>query len=434
MQPPRVEFWVPNRTFNGWVDDMLSEFPDATRMPMNMTVGWGKSIREAGQLCAKHFDERWADVPDVVVFTNGERFTDAYYRSVEYWRTVPLVFYAHGTDFSYGEPMRDWSIVLEDLLKMHLAQAVVWPAEGQMEWTLTKYYDQFYHTDDLSIWLHDIREKSYVVPPGQDLTYLSAQPQRKDGDGVPTILWNHRMQTDKQPSKFFHALEVLAERGHDFKVAICSRPTGTRVAQRYNEFRERLADRIIHEGHVNDRDSYARIVEGSDIVVNCSESEGASRSVLEAVYAGAIPVLPSSGAFPEMFSAREALFYVHSDDDRGLIHALEEAINGPEPALERPNEKLFFNYSLIGAAEQLHYICVNVYEAVVERSEMPRSKKIEQLAEFVERSGSGGVTDKQLLDHLGWGTPDWWAQYAFALKYRGFRKTEGKWYARDLVD
>ena len=60
-----------------------------------------------------------------------------------------------------------------------------------------------------------ITEKSSVLHLGLDLSRFDKHQCEKDS-GTPLLLWNHRWEYDKNPEKFFNALEILSEKGLDF--------------------------------------------------------------------------------------------------------------------------------------------------------------------------------------------------------------------------
>ncbi len=142
------------------------------------------------------------------------------------------------------------------------------------------------------------RERSVVVPVGVDL--LRIGPLR-DREGVATILWNHRWDPDKAPGEALEALGVLAAEGLDFRVVLAGesfvgQPVEHRIAV------EALGDRVVNEGYLDDA-GYVDALHSADVVVGTARQEFFGVSVVEAMYAGALPVVPDRLVYPERIPA-----------------------------------------------------------------------------------------------------------------------------------
>ena len=71
-----------------------------------------------------------------------------------------------------------------------------------------------------------LRHKSHVLPVGIDLRRLDPPPPAADPDAAPLILWNQRLEFDKNPESFISLLVELAEAGGTFRVAPCGERFG----------------------------------------------------------------------------------------------------------------------------------------------------------------------------------------------------------------
>lgn len=171
-----------------------------------------------------------------------------------------------------------------------------------------------------------VRNRSIVVPVGADLAAIRSIP-RASGER-PLILWNQRWEYDKGPAEFVGAIEALADAGLDFDVAIA----GERPADQPPELaacRAMLGDRLVHDGHAALAD-YRTLLRRADIVVSAARHEFFGLAVVEAIAAGAFPVLPNRLVYPERIPAefQDACLY----DDGGLVERLRWAITHPTEA------------------------------------------------------------------------------------------------------
>lgn len=145
-------------------------------------------------------------------------------------------------------------------------------------------------------WLPEIRDKSHVLP--LPLTFSESEftpsPPRETG---PLILWNHRWEWDKSPEVFCDALIALAARDVPFRVAFC----GERFRSAppcFNEARDVLGERVVAFGHAPMQEYQAHL-HSADIVVSTAIHEFFGISIVEAIDAGAMPLVPNRLAYPE---------------------------------------------------------------------------------------------------------------------------------------
>ena len=153
--------------------------------------------------------------------------------------------------------------------------------------------------------IDEIRKKSFVIYPGIDVPAY----ERKEPNEVPSILWNHRWEYDKNPDEFFEALFNLKD-SYDFKVVVCGEEKKNPPAI-FNKAKEVLKDRIIHWGFAESRESYIELLKTCDIAPVTANHEFFGLSVLEAAASGVIPILPKRLSYPELFPPDqfEKLFY-----------------------------------------------------------------------------------------------------------------------------
>ncbi len=115
------------------------------------------------------------------------------------------------------------------------------------------------------------------------------------------IVWNHRWEYDKEPDLFADALLELAAAGIDFRLALLgARPrTGSSALER---IRATLADRIVADGRVEAAE-YRALLGRAGIAISTARHEFQGLAMLEAVSAGAAPLVPDALCYTEQYPA-----------------------------------------------------------------------------------------------------------------------------------
>ena len=167
----------------------------------------------------------------------------------------------------------------------------------------------------------DIKDKCSILPIGLD---LSSKFEMVKGEKT-TILWNHRWESDKNPELFYRALIHLKKHGFEFKLIICGKEYRSRPVA-FDQIKEDFKDDIIHWGFVEDRSMYWTLLSQSDVALTTSNQDFFGISVVEAIHAGCIPLLPNRLAYPEHIpqSFHKDLLY-NSEED--LFIKLEKLMN-----------------------------------------------------------------------------------------------------------
>jgi glycosyltransferase involved in cell wall biosynthesis len=145
--------------------------------------------------------------------------------------------------------------------------------------------------------LDAVAAKSVVLPVGCELAHLARGPKVDP----PLILWNHRWDDDKHPEVFLELMSRLAATGAHFGVAL--------AGERFVDQRARLepavaalGDLVVLDGHLS-RDEYSAVIAAAAIVVSTAEQEFFGIAVVEAMHAGAFPILPRGLVYPERIPA-----------------------------------------------------------------------------------------------------------------------------------
>lgn len=150
--------------------------------------------------------------------------------------------------------------------------------------------------------IESIERKAIVVPLGIE------QPpaERRDSalmsetkDAVLNIVWAARWEHDKDPSAFFAAMEQLQATGCPFRLHVLGE-SFRNVPAEFSAAREKLSAKIAHWGFAETRQEYWAILKKADVVVSTAQHEFFGLSVIEAMAAGAVPLLPDRLSYPEL--------------------------------------------------------------------------------------------------------------------------------------
>ncbi len=142
----------------------------------------------------------------------------------------------------------------------------------------------------------EVEARSIVLPVGVDLQRIGP-PADRTGQDQPLILWNQRWEHDKGPDEFVDLIEALIARNLDFRVAV----VGERFVSAPDSFDrlpDLLGDRLVAFGFLPD-DEYVELLRRADIVVSTAHHEFFGIAIVEAIAAGAFPVLPNRLVYPE---------------------------------------------------------------------------------------------------------------------------------------
>ena len=118
-----------------------------------------------------------------------------------------------------------------------------------------------------------------------------------------------------QPERFFDLLDRLRDGGVQFEVAVAGE-NFRRIPAEFEEARRRLGDFIVHWGFVPDDRAYLDLLRRADLVVSTAIHEFFGISILEAIAAGAFPLLPQRLSYPELIPnpLHPACLYADEED------------------------------------------------------------------------------------------------------------------------
>lgn len=185
-----------------------------------------------------------------------------------------------------------------------------------------------------------IRPKMSVHPPGVE--ELPPRPRRTEGP--LQILWAARWEHDKGPDVFFEALKLLKQRGVEFRLNVIGEQF-EESPEVFARAKEEFADEIVRWGWQESREEYIAALHESDVIVSTADHEFFGISVVEAISAGASPLLPERLSYPEILGLaddRTMQEYFYDGAARQLADKLA-ALSGQierEPSGEKRSDKL----------------------------------------------------------------------------------------------
>jgi glycosyltransferase involved in cell wall biosynthesis len=177
-----------------------------------------------------------------------------------------------------------------------------------------------------------------IVPVG---VRFGSQPIERAENPIPVVLWNHRWDSDKNPDVFVRAIQRISAAGTDLRVVLAGEDSWEGDVRR-SDARARLGDLVLASGPF-DASDYHGWLRRSDVVVSVADHEYWGVSVVEAIQAGCVPVLPDAHSYPEIVPEQyhAAALYEPGGFGRRLATVLGDlrsarlSVNGLAEAMER---------------------------------------------------------------------------------------------------
>jgi len=213
---------------------------------------------------------------------------------------LPKVIYFHENQLTYPvrvEDERDYQFAMTNLTSALAADAVWFNSQFHLNSfldALAKFLKSMPDYQPLKA-VEKIRAKSSVYPPG-----VTDFPSRKARNPGPLrILWVARWEHDKNPEDFFKALEIIKADNVPFRISVIGQSFRDQPAI-FNQARSDLCDHIDLWGYQQSREDYEHALYVADVVVSTANHEFFGISVIEAIAAGAYPLVPNRLSYPEI--------------------------------------------------------------------------------------------------------------------------------------
>jgi glycosyltransferase involved in cell wall biosynthesis len=278
---------------------------------------WKWRMRLAAPYFAEHADTLGSDKKYDRILCSS--FVDvATFRSLlnEQFQKIPLYSYFHENQFAYpvqNEDERDFHFGLTNLTTVLASDKVAFNTHYNLDTFIDGVEKLLKICPDMKLdnLANQLQNKAAVLNPGIDFSEFPAPEMRNKTHGnPPVIVWNHRWEHDKNPDFFFTTLYELDKQNVNFHLIVLGQ-SFQRKPDIFDEARERLSHRILHFGYVKSRQEYIKLLCKADIVVSTALHEFYGISVIEAVRAGCVPVLPNRLSYPELFPAK----YLYNDEE-----------------------------------------------------------------------------------------------------------------------
>lgn len=234
---------------------------------------------------------------------------------------TPLLLYMHENQLTYPprpDEKPDLTYGMINWLSQLAADRVLFNSDYHRRvWfdalpNLLKHFPDYNHLDAIE----GVAQRSTVLPVGIHAAAIDgSRPEAMSQDDPPLILWNQRWEYDKRPDLFFALLYRLAESGIPFRLAVAGENFRVQPGE-FEEARTRLAPQIVQWGYVESARAYRALLGQADLVISTADHEFFGISILEAVAAGAFPLLPARLSYPELIPAElhPACLYSDADD------------------------------------------------------------------------------------------------------------------------
>jgi len=183
-------------------------------------------------------------------------------------------------------------------------------------------------------------EKTVALSQGVEVARF-AEPRARRTDGLVHIICTRTLQSPYQPHTIVEALHQLAGAGVSFRMTFAARGRDEEAVRRHVGERG-LADRVDFLGGY-DLEALPRLLAGADVYVSAALWDGTSLSLLEAMAAGAFPVVTDCPANREWLAERDAGLFFPAEDADTLAQRLATAVASPElrdAAAERNRRKV----------------------------------------------------------------------------------------------
>ncbi len=216
---------------------------------------------------------------------------------------TPVLLYFHENQFTYprirGTKLNSWFGGI-NYLSARAANAVAFNSEfhrqdflGALR-TLTRQPNNWL----VEAAIEEIAAKSMVLPVGLEFGWIDeVEAPGRNPDEPPLVVWNSRWEFDKSPDMFARTMRWLGAEGVPFRLAVCGDP-GVNPHPALVGLKEELGERVVHHGFAESREEYATLLRAGDVVVSTSRHEFFGIGMVEAMYAGCVPVAPRGLNYP----------------------------------------------------------------------------------------------------------------------------------------
>lgn len=262
--------------------------------------------------------------PDVILANDMMELDSFLGLSRRFLNDPKVVLYMHENQLTYpvsSKARPDLSYGFRNWKSMLVADEIWFNSEfhrHEVTTALPKLLNSFPDHKHIGL-IEDTLNRSRVMHIGVTLV---AGAEKTD---PPLIVWNHRWEYDKNPQALLAALNSV--RDLPWRLALC----GANFKNPPSDFvrdQEQFGNRVIQYGYC-DRKEYLELLAAASISLSTSNHEFFGISVVEAISAGAAPLLPTRLSYPELIPDEFHDVVLYGDDD-GLAPRLRAYLSNPE--------------------------------------------------------------------------------------------------------
>ena len=300
-----------------WREGMIEHIPDACWTVLTLPARHFNWRIRGNSLSWAHLEQDTLNQNYDLLIATSMTDLSALRGMVPHLATIPTLVYFHENQFAYPTSEQQVHSLEPKIVNLYTAlcaDQLLFNSRYNMETflhgvgALLKKLPDFVPPKVVE----QLRSKSDVVPvplkpsaymvsacdsSPSDLSYAALQSSE-----VCNILWNHRWEYDKGPDRLLEVIKRMPEEANvKFHiVGQCFR----HQPNEFNEIRELLVQRhwLGEWGYVESQTRYQAILNSSDVVLSTAIHDFQGLSVLEAVAAGAVPVVPDRLAYQELFA------------------------------------------------------------------------------------------------------------------------------------
>ena len=364
---------------------------------------WERKVCESGVTFSDMINrEFWKRDFDMIVATDLMNLGDLRTLQRAYIQDIPVVWAGHEHQLEWpSEGLKsagDMNLLFANVVSTLCADRCFL----ESDWSYRSYLDKL--KELVSPQIYDrIAEKTFVLYMGVELEAFDRFRVAKQYE-VPTILFNHRLEPDKNPGEFFRALEILNQEGLDFKVIVTGQPLGSKAPPDVERGVKALGDKIQHFGFVEDYQKFVELYWQSNICVSTALHEYFGMSVVEGMYCENWPIFPNRLTYPMFIPKEFHQDHLYNDFD-DLVNKLRWAITHVSELKNRNFRDRMKRYDWNTVRDEWDTKFREIH-ADFYRDE--RTKETGTVKKIKEALTSGALEKKQLFHKIGWGDGTYW--------------------------
>ncbi|MDG2028558.1 MAG: DUF3524 domain-containing protein [Acidimicrobiales bacterium] len=311
-----------------WADGWIAHSSHDITLASLPATAWRWRMRGAAATLAPALVERASAIgaPELLVASDMIDLADLVARVRHSHAGVPTVLYLHENQLTYPrQPDEALDVGLAAITWRNLTMAdAIWVNSAFHRDELLDALPAFLGSvpdQDQLVALPAVAEKMRVLPVGVDLPSVGSIRRFRP----PLVVSNQRWHHDKDVAAVMQSLRRLAADDLDFRVAAIGDHRGG-AADEIEPVLDALGDRVVARG-LQDREAYLTLLAEAELVVSAARNEFFGIAVVEAVAAGAVPLLPDAVAYPETMPdwAHATVLYPRGDLQGALRRAITDA-------------------------------------------------------------------------------------------------------------